>query len=1287
MQPNLYPKGPIDVPLEITNPSKSFKKHILIASASLILFMAIYIGLSGWFLYKSYQLLANTFTGGRDGFLSFIGGALLGFLGIFMVKALFFRTKNEKDNSIEITKEDEPQLFNFINKIADEVKAPRPHKIFLSNRVNAAVFYDLSIINLIFPTKKNLEIGLGLVNTLDLGEFKSIIAHEFGHFAQKSMIIGRWVYVANRIAQHIVAKRDAFDTFLNGISNVDIRIAWIGWLLSIIVWSIRSVSETLFTLVLITQRALSREMEFHADLVAVSVTGSDAIVHSLYKLQAADEAFDKAIEFIDKQLANKKIVGDIYAIQSNSIKHISVVLNDPGYGASPKPLQTGGNGSGFRIFKDQIAQTPKMWSTHPSNIDREKNAKKIYIKSEIDERSPWILFRNPDELKNKSTLNLYNNIQECSMLSNEESLALHDVEFQRSFLLPKYRGVYLNRSIFLNASHVDEVYSQDLQNGEIPHQFTMLYPPDIQHQLSTLKNLDEEVDMLEGIKNKTLDISQKKIYYRNSEIDRSDLPAIISQAKIEAQVERDKIEAHDRLCRNVYYAAAKNIGNGWPEYLRSVTGVVLFCEHLKKNIQLHSQHFYETLAVSAKIKNISSNEIFVVLRAANNFRSAIESVFTKAPEIQLSQAIIGKMGGLQVSEMLEPFELGLASHDNINSWISVVDSWTDLAYKALNSLHEASLDELLQTEQYIQDAYHASPENVKQAPDAFTVPDDYLKYDPKKTWIVDQKPDLFSRFYHGDGIFHSLGRLAVAASIIFFAIFITSVIGNTKIVIYNGLPEDVKVNIGDKHVWVTHDNSKEIEIDNVDAVEIKTTTESGELIESFTVQMGENSRNYVYNVAHAAVMYTWLAYYGYGSGSSDNDYTILGNPRWSEVNVDYYFEEPPQTISSKSSDTKKVVTVFDGHPSQIVGLLTSLEDKSAYINVHAIHEKSDSPHILSWLSMAANLPSFPSILEKRLARDPSEIVSLRMQQDYYQGDEKKKICKEYEARYKSNPDNPDFYYLNCRCIEDQTTKDDGFITGYRKWNDNPWLAMAAGYTFVQREQWADAIECYSLVTDKLPALNEIVLEEMKRICHYTNNDSLVPSPEQSQLTYLMYVQAAENSDEYSNSGAAADYSYAYKLLSQGRLNEALEYSKPDSDIHYMMIRLAAVSDNAKREIINTALSLDTLQGFNATTYAPTLGLLAKNNKSTGEYRSSLKSLIGDGADSVYHFIDLVKSNNIAEADKSMGPLSAELKGKLSLIGIIILDDKAPAKWKKFASGLLFITEKPYLRDTEKLAGL
>src|SRR5262245_33239097 len=117
------------------------------------------------------------------------------------------------------------------------------------------------------PPKKNLEIGLGLVNSLTLGEFRAVLAHEFGHFAQRAMAVGRWVYIAQQIAAHLVARRDKLDGFLNGLSRVDLRVAWIGWLMRLIVWSIRSIVESAFSLVVLLQRALSREMELQADLV------------------------------------------------------------------------------------------------------------------------------------------------------------------------------------------------------------------------------------------------------------------------------------------------------------------------------------------------------------------------------------------------------------------------------------------------------------------------------------------------------------------------------------------------------------------------------------------------------------------------------------------------------------------------------------------------------------------------------------------------------------------------------------------------------------------------------------------------------------------------------------------------------------------------------------------------------------------------------------------------------------------------------------------------------------
>jgi Zn-dependent protease with chaperone function len=280
-----YPPGPIDVPPNLTAPSAAYKRHAWLAMLGLTAFIGVYFVLSAWFALTAWRLFSGMFGAyGNFELWGFIAGVCAAFLAVFMLKALFFIQHRFDIQDIEITRAEEPELFEFIDRLADEAKAPRAHKVYLSPRVNAAVFYDLSLLNLIIPTRKNLEIGLGLVNVVSLGELKAVLAHEFGHFAQRSMAVGRWVYIAREIADHIVSRRDALDKLLAQLSRIDLRVAWVGWLLSIIVWSIRSMMEVLRRLVTLAERALSRQMEFQADLVAVSLTGSDALIHALHRL-------------------------------------------------------------------------------------------------------------------------------------------------------------------------------------------------------------------------------------------------------------------------------------------------------------------------------------------------------------------------------------------------------------------------------------------------------------------------------------------------------------------------------------------------------------------------------------------------------------------------------------------------------------------------------------------------------------------------------------------------------------------------------------------------------------------------------------------------------------------------------------------------------------------------------------------------------------------------------------------------------------------------------------------
>src|SRR5262249_51802413 len=192
---------------------------------------------------------------------------------VFLVKGLFKGHRVERSSYVALEEKDHPDLFAFIRRVYEDVGAPRPRRVYVSPDVNAALVYDTSLVNLIIPPRKDLLIGLGLVNVVNLAEFKAVLAHEFGHFAQRSVGLGSYLYVANRVMSDVIYSRDALDRFVDDWSRSDIRISFPAWGLKGALWLVRKILSGIFQSLNLLNLSLSRSMEFNADNVAVSVTG------------------------------------------------------------------------------------------------------------------------------------------------------------------------------------------------------------------------------------------------------------------------------------------------------------------------------------------------------------------------------------------------------------------------------------------------------------------------------------------------------------------------------------------------------------------------------------------------------------------------------------------------------------------------------------------------------------------------------------------------------------------------------------------------------------------------------------------------------------------------------------------------------------------------------------------------------------------------------------------------------------------------------------------------------
>ena len=136
-----YPPSPPNVPADLARPGAAYRRHTWAAVLALVAFVALYGGLLGWL--ARAILLALDSLGGRETGVAIAVLIPAIFLGAFLVKGLFFIRRGDVGDAVEVTRTDEPKLFVFLDRLADEVGSPRPHRVFLAPEVNAAVFYRM----------------------------------------------------------------------------------------------------------------------------------------------------------------------------------------------------------------------------------------------------------------------------------------------------------------------------------------------------------------------------------------------------------------------------------------------------------------------------------------------------------------------------------------------------------------------------------------------------------------------------------------------------------------------------------------------------------------------------------------------------------------------------------------------------------------------------------------------------------------------------------------------------------------------------------------------------------------------------------------------------------------------------------------------------------------------------------------------------------------------------------------------------------------------------------------
>lgn len=525
--------------------SPNFRKYGKKSITSIIFFSFVYLAL----LLSAVALTVACVAGGiyiivlRPMIFTFMVGIGLGSIGFmvlfFLIKFIFIRNKTDRSHLREIKRTEYPQLFHMIDEIVAEVESPSPKKVYLSTEVNASVFYDSSFWSMFFPIRKNLQIGVGLINAVTQQELKAILAHEFGHFSQKSMKVGSYVYNVNQIIYNMLYNNTGFESMIQNWSNASGYFAFFTSLAVRIIVGIQWVLKKMYTYININYMALSREMEFHADEIAANVAGSQALKHSLLRLEFANFALDSVFTFYDAKIPDNIRSQNIFSEQARVMEYLGKENNYRFEHDLPHITMedtTKYNKSKLNI-KDQ-------WASHPSMQERAAALDKLNIHKENTVNSPaFLLLEEREQLSETITKQLFDRVSYSdvtSTLSHDEFMEQFCKKHQRNTFQKIYNGFY----DYNNPLVEDAEAGTEPESGYTPEELFSTARANTTYELVALEN---DKATLESLLQEVHTI--KTFDYDHAKYTLDDIPQLIE--RINQEIEEKKAEII-RYNKNVY---------------------------------------------------------------------------------------------------------------------------------------------------------------------------------------------------------------------------------------------------------------------------------------------------------------------------------------------------------------------------------------------------------------------------------------------------------------------------------------------------------------------------------------------------------------------------------------------------------------------------------------------------------------------------------------------------------------------------------------------------------------
>ena len=516
------------------------KRQVYKVILSIVLFMVVYLvlvtaaaALAVVFCWLGVMLMMSltNFLGVIFG-LGMIAAGISVF--IFLIKFMFAVTKDENSLRIEVTEEQQPRLFGVIRELTTATGTRFPKKIYFSPAVNAAVFYNSSFWSMFLPIRKNLEIGLGLVNSVNVSEFKAVMAHEFGHFSQRSMKLGSFTYNVNRVIHNMLYENKGYTTFLNAWGKLHWVTSLFAKLTAKIAQGIQRILRAVYTVINKSYMGLSREMEFQADAVAAGISGGNNLVSALSRVEVAGSCYNTALSEANSRVKQNKVSRNIFSNQLTIFRSVAEEYD--------LPLRQGLPDISYHFlhsFSRSRINFKNQWASHPTLEERKNHLDRLGIQLAADQTSAWSLFEDPVSLQEKATTNLYQTVTFDGPVEFYDDRQFEEQYLGRKaeYALPgEYKGFYEGRYIETKDWDIEKA----LQEPYIPQKFEDIFNDETGQLHGAINSNKKDAEVARAIKEKKIDVKTFDFDGVKYEAKDGEKVASILEKEIESQIERQR---------------------------------------------------------------------------------------------------------------------------------------------------------------------------------------------------------------------------------------------------------------------------------------------------------------------------------------------------------------------------------------------------------------------------------------------------------------------------------------------------------------------------------------------------------------------------------------------------------------------------------------------------------------------------------------------------------------------------------------------------------------------------